>query len=352
VLVNVLDYDMDFYAGATAGLLVAEMQRGGGLITKEDLARYRAIERTALHGTYRGYDVWSVSPSSSGGTCLVEMLNILENFDLTKHPRFAPETIHRMTEAMRRAYRDRAAFLGDPDFVKVPSHLTTKEYARELAKGIDQAKATPSADLAGELKLTTEPEHTTHFSVIDKDRMGVSLTYTLEDAYGGKIVVKGAGFLLNDQMNDFNPQPGVTNRKGQIGTEANVVAPGKRMLSSQTPTIVTRDGKLVLITGSPGGRTIPNTVLCVLVNVLDYDMDLRQAVDAPRQHHQWFPDRLDFERGKLQPEADPVERLRKMGHDVVLTRSQGDAHSIGIDARTGQIVGVADTRRSGAAAGY
>jgi gamma-glutamyltranspeptidase/glutathione hydrolase len=341
-----------FYAGATAGLLVAEMQRGGGLITKEDLARYRAIERTALHGTYRGYDVWSVPPSSSGGTCLVEMLNILENFDLTKDPRFAPETIHRMTEAMRRAYRDRAAFLGDPDFVRIPSHLTTKEYARELAKRIDQAKATPSADLAGEIKLTPEPEHTTHFSVIDKDRMAVSLTYTLEDAYGGKIVVKGAGFLLNDQMNDFNPQPGITNRKGQIGTEANVVAPGKRMLSSQTPTIVTRDGKVVLITGSPGGRTIPNTVLCVLVNVLDYGMDLRQAVDAPRQHHQWLPDLLVIERGRGELDAGAIERLRKMGHEVTLTRSQGDAHSIAIDVKTGLIVGVADPRRSGAAAGY
>jgi gamma-glutamyltranspeptidase/glutathione hydrolase len=342
-----------FYTGETANLIVAEMLRGDGLITKDDLAGYRAIERKPLHGTYRGYDVYGVPPSSSGGTCVIEMLNILENYELGKHDRWSAETLHRMIEAMRRAYRDRAAFLGDPDFVRVPPKLLAKDYANELAQGIDPAKATPSADLASEIKLAPEGGNTTHFSVIDKDRMAVSMTYTLEDSYGGKIVVKGGGFLLNDEMNDFNPLPGVTDRTGRIGTDANLVAPGKRMLSSQSPTIVARDGKVVLVTGSPGGRTIPNTVLNVLLNVIDFGMDARQAVDAPRIHHQWLPDRVSVEPSLAKQHPATLEQLKQMGHTVkVDAGGQGDAHSIMVDMKTGKITGVSDQRRAGAAAGY
>jgi gamma-glutamyltranspeptidase/glutathione hydrolase len=341
-----------FYTGTTAELLVAEMKRGGGLIREQDLAQYRARERTPVHGTYRGYDVFSVPPSSSGGTCLIEMLNILENYNLRKQGRWSPATLHVMIEAMRRAYRDRAAYLGDPDFVKIPPRLLDKAYAKELAKSIAPDKATPSADLAADIPLAPENDHTTHLSVVDKDRWAVSLTYTLEDSYGSKIVVRGGGFLLNDEMNDFNWQPGVTKRDGTIGTEPNQVAPGKRMLSSQTPTIVARDGKVVLVTGSPGGRTIINTVLCILVNVLDFNMDARAAVDAPRFHHQWFPDRVQGEPRLASQHAQAMDALKKMGHTIKIGGRQGDAHTIVVDRKTGSLYGAADRRLSGAAAGY
>jgi gamma-glutamyltranspeptidase/glutathione hydrolase len=338
-----------FYKGAIADQLAAEMKAGGGLITKADLAGYHANVRAPIHGTYRGYDIYGPPPPSSGGICLVEMLNILENFDLRKQGRWSPETLHLMIEAMRRAYCDRARHLGDADFVKIPAHLTTKEYARELAHAIDLNKATRSEDLAKDILLVGEGDSTTHFSIIDKDGMAVANTYTLERSYGSRVVVKGAGFLLNNEMIDFNWRPGVTDRQGTIGTPANQIAPGKRMLSSQTPTIVARNGKVVLITGSPGSRTIINTVLCVLVNVLEFDMDIRAAVDSPRLHHQWFPDQARFEGMRTYPSA--VERLRTMGHKVVGT-SQGDAHSIWVDPKTGHYHGAEDRRISGKAAGY
>lgn len=339
-----------FYTGETADLIVAEMRRGGGLIAKDDLAGYRAKERKPLHGTYRGYDVYSNPPSSSGGTGLIEMLNILENYDLRKHGRWSPETLHLMIEAMRRAYRDRAAYLGDPDFVKVPPRLIAKDYAKELAKSIDAAKATPSADLAGDIRLSAESNHTTHFSVIDKDRMAVSMTYTLEDSYGGKIVVKSGGFLLNDEMNDFNARPGVTDREGGIGTEPNTVAPGKRMLSSQTPTIVTRDGKVVLITGSPGGRTIINTVLQCILGVVDFGLNIQEAIDAPRFHHQWLPDKIRYERIGFSP--DTLALLRVRGHELQETSAQGIAEGIVYDAKEDLLEGGCDRRApDGAAVG-
>jgi gamma-glutamyltranspeptidase/glutathione hydrolase len=338
-----------FYKGKIAGQIVAEMKAGGGLITAADLVDYHANARAPIHGTYRGYDIYGPPPPSSGGICLVEMLNILENFDLHRQPHYDANTLHIMVEAMRRAYCDRARYLGDPDFTKIPAHLTTKEYAQKLAGTIDPNHATRSEDLAKDLPLAPEGDSTTHFSVIDKDGMGVSNTYTLERGYGSRVVVRGAGFLLNNEMGDFNWQPGVTDRQGTIGTEANQIAPGKRMLSSQTPTIVARNGKVVLVTGSPGSRTIINTVLCVVVNVIDFNMDIRAAVDAPRLHHQWFPDRVRFEGTADFPDA--VNKLRAMGHRVEGTR-QGDAHSIFVDPHTGAYLGAEDRRICGKAVGY
>jgi gamma-glutamyltranspeptidase/glutathione hydrolase len=338
-----------FYTGPVADLVAAEMKSGGGLITKADLAAYRPHARKPIHGTFRGYDIYGPPPPSSGGVCLVEMLNILENFDLKKQGRWSPETLHLMVEAMRRTYCDRAKYLGDADFVKVPDRLTSKEYAKKLAAGIDPKKATPSEDLAKEIKLGGEGGDTTHFSVIDADGMAVANTYTLERSFGSRITVKGAGFLLNNEMMDFNWFPGETKRDGQIGTEANQIAPGKRMLSSQTPTVVARDGKVVLVTGSPGSRTIINTSLQIVLNVLEFDMDARAAVDAPRLHHQWFPDRVRFE-GTTEY-ADAVAKLKAMGHTVEGTR-QGDAHTIYVDRKTGAYVGAEDRRIMGKVAGY
>ncbi len=338
-----------FYKGPIADLIVAEMKSGGGLITRDDLAGYTANERAPVHGSYRGYDVYAPPPPSSGGTCLVEMLNILENFDLRKSGRWSPETVHVMIEAMRRAYYDRARYLGDPAFTKVPPSLTAKDYARTLARGIDRQKATPSEELASDIRLAREGDSTTHFSVIDRDGMAVANTTTLERSFGSRVVVRGAGFLLNDEMIDFNWRPGVTDRKGTIGTEPNLIAPGKRMLSSQTPTIVAREGRVVLVTGSPGSRTIINTVLCVVGNVIDFDMDVRTAVDAPRLHHQWFPDEVRFEGTRDYPEL--VSRLKAMGHRVT-SITQGDAHTIRVDPRTGEYQGAADRRVDGKVSAY
>jgi gamma-glutamyltranspeptidase/glutathione hydrolase len=338
-----------FYKGPIADKLVAEMEAGKGLITRADLAGYQANVRRPIHGTYRGHDVYAPSPPSSGGTCLVEMLNVLENFDLREQGRWSPETLHLMIETMRRGYCDRARYLGDAGFVTVPVHLTDKQYARELVRGIDLKKATPSDSLAKDIPLAGEGESTTHVSIIDGDGMAVANTTTLERSYGSRVVVKGAGFLLNDEMIDFNWQPGVTDRHGTIGTAANQIAPGKRMLSSQTPTIVARDGKVILVTGSPGSRTIINTVLCIVVNVIDFDMEIQQAVDAPRLHHQWFPDVARFEgTGEY---AAAVARLEAMGHQVTSTR-QGDAHSIWVDPKTGAYRGAADRRIDGKVAGF
>jgi gamma-glutamyltranspeptidase/glutathione hydrolase len=339
-----------FYTGVIADQIAAEMKAGGGLITTEDLANYRAKERTPVHGTYRGYDVYSAPPPSSGGTALVEMLNILENYDLRKTGQGSPKTLHLMVEAMRRAFCDRAKYLGDPDFTKIPTFLTTRDYAKKLAESIDPDRATPSASLAKELLATAESESTTHFSVIDGDGLAVANTYTLENSYGCRVMVKGAGFLLNNEMSDFNWFPGVTDMKGRIGTAPNLIAPGKRMLSSMTPTIVAKGGKVYLVTGSPGGRTIINTLLCVVTNVVDFGMDVQAAVDAPRLHHQWFPDEIRMEKAT---EREPlVEELRRMGHRVAPARSQGDAHSILVDPRTGRCVGAADRRLSGYVASY
>jgi gamma-glutamyltranspeptidase/glutathione hydrolase len=342
-----------FYLGKIADQIVAEMQAGGGLITKADLASYQANLRKPIHGTYRGYDIYGPPPPSSGGTALVEMLNILERFELRKYGRWSPETMHLTVEAMRRAYCDRARYLGDADFVDIPSHLTSKPYARKLAAGIDLNRATGSEVLAPEITLAAEGESTTHFSVVDGTGMAVANTYTLEHSYGSRVMVRGAGFLLNNEMGDFNRRPGHTDRRGAIGTPANLVEPGKRMLSSQCPTLVARDGRVVLVTGSPGGRTIINTVLCMLLNVLEFEMDLRSAVDAPRHHHQWFPDLVRFEAAGSSDFARLLEQLRAKGHILDPQGGrQGDAHSIQINPSTGTFYGAADHRISGKASGY
>jgi gamma-glutamyltranspeptidase/glutathione hydrolase len=338
-----------FYKGAIAKQIAAEMKAGRGLITAKDLEGYQARARPAIHGIYRGYDIYGPPPPSSGGICLVEILNILENFDLAHDGRWAPVTMHRMVEAMRRGFCDRARYLGDPDFTKIPAKLTSKPYAHELALGINPNLATPSQTLAPDIALAPEGDNTTHFSVVDSDGMAVSNTYTLEHSYGSRVVVRGAGFLLNDEMIDFNWQPGVTDRLGGIGTAPNQIAPGKRMLSSQTPTLVVKDGKVLLVTGSPGSRTIINTVVSIVVNVIDFHMDIREAVDAPRLHHPWFPDIARFE--GMSNHSEAVFALRRMGHKVQGIR-QGDAHSIWIDPGTGVLYGAADHRIHGLAIGY
>jgi len=338
----------DFYSGRTAELIVDEMKRGGGFITPNDLRGYRAVVRRPIHGVYRGYDVYSSPPPSSGGTAIVTMLNILERYPLREYGRYDPRTLHLLTEAMRRAYADRALHLGDPDFTTIPADLTTKTHAADLAKSIESARATPSAAVAPEVELADEGKSTTHFSVIDADGMAVANTYTLQNSYGSLVVVAGGGFLLNNEMTDFNWRPGVTDRQGRIGTPANVVAPGKRMVSSQSPTIVVRDGNAILVTGSPGGRTIPNTVLNVLINVLDFEMEVDEAVAAPRSHHQWFPDVLKLE-ALSDKDAGSLATLRAWGHAIdPRFGRQGDAHSILI--RNGRVTGAADTRRAVATA--
>jgi gamma-glutamyltranspeptidase / glutathione hydrolase len=342
------DYGADFYHGKTAQLLVDEMRRGGGLITRQDLAAYSAYPRTPVEGKYHSHRIVCAPPPSSGGTTLIEMLNILEHRDLRGRDRWAPETVHLIVEAMRRAYRDRAAHLGDPGSMKTSvDWLIDKDRARELAVSIKPANATNSRELAGEIKVTEESEQTTHYSVIDRNGMAVSVTYTLENSYGSRVVVEGAGFLLNDEMNDFNWVPGVTNTAGRVGTDPNLVAPHKRMLSSMCPTIVTLFGKPVLVTGSPGGRTIINTVLQVILNRIDFEMDLQAAVDAPRLHHQWFPDRVRVEKSLEADHPELVAGLKGFGHDVDTIDRQGDAHSIAIHPRTGAVSGAADKRISG-----
>jgi gamma-glutamyltranspeptidase/glutathione hydrolase len=334
-----------FYKGWIADRIAEDMAANGGLITKDDLAAYEAKERAPVKGTFRGYEIAAMPPPSSGGVALIEMLNMLEAFDLKAKGAGSVEAKHLEIEAMRRAYLDRARHLGDPDFVQIPlGKLLSKDYARTLAATIDPAKASSSAELGKDIltaAVTQEPDETTHFSVIDRAGMAVSNTYTLEGSYGSRVVVKGAGFLLNNEMGDFNKNPGVTLPDGTIGTPANLIDPGKRMLSSMTPTIVSKGGKVVLITGSPGGRTIINTVFCVVLGVTEFGMSVRAAVDAPRMHHQWMPDAVTIERAGATD--DLVQKLRAMGHTVNTGGAQGDANSIAVDAG-GTAWGAADKR--------
>jgi gamma-glutamyltranspeptidase/glutathione hydrolase len=337
-----------FYAGETARLLAAEMRRGGGWITEEDLARYRARERAPVVGDYRGVQVISMPPPSSGGVALVEMLEILEGYDLRSLGHNTSRSTHLLAEAMRRAYRDRAVYLADPDHVDVPVHrLTSEAWAAQRRADIRRDRASVSAP--ADVDMPTESPETTHYSVVDDEGMAVSVTYTLEQGYGSGIVVPGAGFLLNNEMGDFNARPGLTTESGLIGTEANLARAEKRMLSSMTPTILARDGELVAVIGSPGGRTIINTVLQLVVNMVDHAMDLPAAVAAGRIHHQWLPDRITAEQGALSPAT--VEALEALGHTLRTRTRQGLAHSIAVDRLTGELVGVPDARNpdSGAA---
>jgi len=350
-LERIRDHGRDgFYKGETARLIVEEMRRGGGLITAEDLARYQAKEREPIRGTYRGYEIIGMPPPSSGGTALVQMLNILEGYDLAAMGHNSATYVHHLAEAMRRAFRDRARHLADVDFVDVPiERLTSKAYAAELRGEIDPARATPS--VLEDVALVHESTETTHYSVVDADGMAVAVTYTLEASYGSMIVVPGAGFLLNNEMGDFNAGPGLTTETGLIGTEPNLARPEQRMLSSMSPTIITKDGELFAVVGSPGGRTIINTVLQLVLNLIDFGMEIDEAVDAPRLHHQWFPDRISLEGQGFSDET--VQALEAMGHDVRVGGTQGRAHSIRIDARTGDRLGVADRRDpDGGAVGY
>jgi gamma-glutamyltranspeptidase/glutathione hydrolase len=335
-----------FYTGWIADRIAEDMSANRGLITKADLDKYRARERAPVRGTFLGYEIISMPPPSSGGTALIEMLNILEDQQIQKKPRGSVDALHLIAEAMRRAYLDRARYLGDPDFVDVPvGRLTSKAHAKHVARDIDRTKASKSVDLGQDILTAVrapESDETTHFSVVDKDGMAVSNTYTLEGGYGSYVVAKGTGILLNNEMGDFNKKPGTTNDTGDIGTAPNLIQPSKRMLSSMTPTIVTKDGKLVLITGSPGGRTIINTVRDLVLNVTAWELTGRDAVDAPRMHHQWMPDRLNIEGNGVSD--DTLGKLKALGHDVRMQGTQGSAQTIWFHPLTGTAFGVADKR--------
>ena len=339
-----------FYEGETARLLEEEMKRGGGLITRADLAAYRAVRRAPLRGSYRGYEVVGMPPVSSGGVALLTMLNILEGFDLAKDGYGSAANVHRIAEAMRRAYADRARYIGDPAFnPDLPAaRLVSKEHAAALRRTIDERQASVSDP--ARFEWPSEGEETTHLTVIDKDRNAVALTYTLEYGYGSRIVVPGAGFLLNNEMGDFNAGPGLTDRTGLVGTSPNLAEPGKRMLSSMAPTILVKDGKPFMTMGALGGRTIINTVLLAILNVVDFGMNVQEALDAPRFHHQWLPDEIRHEKRALSP--DTLALLAARGHALREVESQGVAHAIVYDAAADVLEGASDRRdRDGAATG-
>jgi gamma-glutamyltranspeptidase/glutathione hydrolase len=338
-----------FYDGETARLLEQEMARNDGLITRDDLKAYRAKRREPLRGSYRGHEILSMPPISSGGTALIEMLNILEGFDLKSMGFGAAQTIHLAAEAMRRAFADRARFLGDPEFnPQMPiDRLISKPYAEQLRQTISRDRASVSAP--DTFEWPDEGRETTHLSVVDAARNAVSLTFTLEGGYGSRIVVPGAGFLLNNEMGDFNAGPGLTTADGLIGTEPNLSRPHKRMLSSMTPTIVARDGQLVMVTGTPGDRTIINTVLLTILNVVDFGMNAQEAVDAPRFHHQWLPDRIQYERNGFSP--DTLKLLEARGHTLRPVSSQGVAEVIVHNREGGVLEAGADRRAADSGVG-
>ena len=338
-----------FYRGAVAEKIAAYMEKEGGLITRRDLESYSPVTRKPSVGNYRGYRIHSMPPPSSGGVHLVQMLNILERHPLSSYGHNSAEYVHVLAETMKLAYADRSKHLGDPDFSPVPAReIASKKYARRLAGKIDMEKATPSAAVSPGDPTSAGGADTTHFVVADRFGNVVSNTYTLNFPYGSKLSVPGTGVLLNNEMDDFSAKPGVPNAYGLVGGEKNSIAPGKRMLSSMTPTIVTRNGRPVLATGSPGGSRIITTVLQVILNVIDHGMDLRRAVDAPRIHHQWLPDVLYIEKGVGE---DVAAALREKGHTVKTADSIGKAQSLSKDGRV--LFGAADVRRPGATAlGY
>jgi gamma-glutamyltranspeptidase/glutathione hydrolase len=345
-----------FYAGWVAEGIVAEMRRGNGLITLEDLKNYKVVEREPVRGTFRGYDIASMPPPSSGGTHLVQMLNILEGYELKAAGHNSADYIHRLAEAMRRAYADRATHMGDPEFWKVPvAGLASKSYAEGQREQINLERASVSGDISAGTPPAKESEETTHFSVMDKDGNAVANTYTLNFAFGSGYSVDGAGFLLNNEMDDFSAKPGVPNAYGLIGGEANAIEPKKRPLSSMTPTIVLKDGQPFIATGSPGGSTIITVVTQLLLNVVEFDMNIAEATAAPRMHHQWLPDLVFAEPG-ISPDTLSVLEgrgflLPRDEQGQVQTRILGRANSI---LRTGgYLFGAADPRAAdGAIAGF
>jgi gamma-glutamyltranspeptidase / glutathione hydrolase len=343
----------EFYEGQTARLIVDDLKRHNGLMTMADMRGYVAKERETLRGNYRGYEIVSMPPPSSGGAVLIEMLNILEGYDFKKMDWASSDRYHLMTEAMRRAFADRAEYMGDTDFVKVPiAGLTDKKYAAQLRNTINPARASSSEQVKAGKPVGYESEETTHFTVVDTEGNAVANTYTLNNSYGSAVVAKGTGLIMNDEMDDFAAKPGTPNLYGLIQGERNAVAPRKRPLSAMTPTFVLRkDGSLWFTVGSPGGPTIINTVLDVITNVIDYGMNIQQAIDAPRIHHQWLPDELVFEPYGLS--GDTQNALLARGHKFAKPRYLGDAEGIMIEEKTGMRLGATDPRRSdGLAVGY
>jgi gamma-glutamyltranspeptidase/glutathione hydrolase len=354
------DGPSEFYQGETARLIEASMKLAGNgkpWMTVEDLKNYKPVEREPLRSKYRGHQIITMPPPSSGGVALIEMLNILERYDLKSMGAGSSQAIHLMAEAMRRAFADRAHYLGDSDFVKVPvAGLTSRKYADKLARTIDLTRASESRKIAHGDPLPHESEETTHFTVVDKDGNVVSNTYTINDSFGNKITVEGAGFLLNNEMDDFAAKPGSPNLYRLIQGEANAVAARKRPLSAMTPTIVLKYGKLWFAIGSPGGPTIINTVMQIIINIIDHGMNIQQAIDYPRVHHQWMPDEIRYEPFGLSP--DTINKLKEMGHIVNLNqvngrpRYMGDVEAIMIEDRTAVRLGGSDPRLDGHSVGY
>ena len=340
-----------FYRGETAKKLSEFILKNGGIITEKDLEKYKAVERKPVHGTYRGFDIYSMPPPSSGGVALIEMLNMLEGFDLKAMGHNSALYIHLLSETMRRAFTDRAEYLGDPDFNHdMPvDMLISKKHAAKLRNTISLSEKSESDPEF--FNNSYESEETTHLCVMDRDGSAVSLTYTLEYLYGSGITADGLGFLLNNEMGDFNAIPGLTDDKGRIGTKPNLIAPEKRMLSSMSPTIVTRDGKPLLVIGSPGGRTIINTVLQVILNYIDHGMNIAEAIEAGRFHHQWLPDVIYIEKNAISKDTEKI--LKALGHKIEYRGYQGSAMGIHYDSGKKPISGAADSRSyDGAAAGY
>ncbi|ECJ4505431.1 gamma-glutamyltransferase [Salmonella enterica subsp. salamae] len=330
-----------FYKGEIARQIAQQMQQNGGLITTDDLATYQAVERTPVSGEYRGYQIFSMPPPSSGGIHIVQILNILENFDMKKYGFGSADAIQIMAEAEKYAYADRSEYLGDPDFVNVPwQALTSKAYAKSIAGQIDINKAKPSSEIRPGKLAPYESDQTTHFSVVDKDGNAVAVTYTLNTTFGTGIVAGNTGILLNNQMDDFSAKPGVPNVYGLVGGEANAVGPKKRPLSSMSPTIVVKDGKTWLVTGSPGGSRIITTVLQMVVNTIDFGMNVAEATNAPRFHHQWLPDELRVEKG-FSP--DTLKLLEQKGQKVALKEAMGSTQSIMVGP-DGELYGASDPR--------
>lgn len=339
-----------FYSGKTAELLIKSVQNQGGIITLDDLKNYKPLERKPIIGFYRGYKVISMPPSSSGGIALLEILNSMEYFSFSKDQWGSSKYIHTLAEIFKHVYADRSEHLGDPGYYNVPvEFLTSKDYGKVIANSVSE-RAVPSHKIAPvSIESFRESEETTHYSIIDNYGSAVSVTTTLNSSFGNKIVVEGAGFLLNNEMDDFSPKPGEPNQFGLLGSEANSIEPGKRMLSSMTPTIILKNEKPFLILGAPGGSTIITSVAQVILNVIDFDMDIQTAVDLPRIHHQWFPERIDYEKFGLS--ADVKRNLEKMGHFIGKERIIGRVQAILIDDE-GVRWGASDPRSFGKAEGY